>query len=45
MDVYEPMHQFSMWGGDFKGNIYQDATPANMILEVDPNQVHISNIF
>lgn len=33
MDVYEPMHQFSMWG-DFKGNIYQD-TSATMIIEVD----------
>lgn len=33
MDVYEPMHQFSMWG-DFKGNIYQDAA-ATMIIEVD----------
>ncbi|KAL7603309.1 transcription factor TGA1 isoform X1 [Lactuca sativa] len=33
MDVYEPMHQFSMWG-DFKGNIYQDASAA-MIIEMD----------
>ncbi|KAJ0695015.1 putative transcription factor bZIP family [Helianthus annuus] len=33
MDVYEPMHQFSMWG-DFKGNIYQDAA-ATMIIEMD----------
>nr|XP_043617123.1 transcription factor TGA1-like isoform X2 [Erigeron canadensis] len=33
MDVYEPMHQFSLWG-DYKGNIYQDAA-ASMILEVD----------
>ncbi|KAK9069460.1 hypothetical protein SSX86_011364 [Deinandra increscens subsp. villosa] len=34
MDVYEPMHHFSMWG-DFKSNIYQDAAAATMILEVD----------
>ncbi|KAI7737184.1 hypothetical protein M8C21_009023 [Ambrosia artemisiifolia] len=33
MDVYEPMHQFSMWG-DFKGSIYQDAA-ATMIIEMD----------
>ncbi|KAD4586342.1 hypothetical protein R6Q59_035327 [Mikania micrantha] len=33
MDVYEPMHPFSMWG-DFKGDIYQDAA-ATMIIEVD----------
>ncbi|XP_071713788.1 TGACG-sequence-specific DNA-binding protein TGA-1A-like isoform X2 [Rutidosis leptorrhynchoides] len=34
MDVYEPMHQFNMWG-DFKGNIYQDAAATTMISEVD----------
>ncbi|XP_076921911.1 transcription factor TGA1-like isoform X1 [Bidens hawaiensis] len=33
MDVYEPMHQFTMWG-DYKGNIYQDAA-STMIIQMD----------